>query len=94
RPRFDSYFDMRIIKPALITLMAICVAASGALAREGKSGTRSKTSNSSSSAKKKRSGTKKSTKTRSAKKIASRERFEGFAEELPLEELPAEDPNE
>jgi hypothetical protein len=83
---------MRIIRPALITVLAICFAVSGAFARESKTSTPSKSSDSSASKKKKssanaRSG-KKSAKARSTAKRSSRaENLDGLLD-VPPEELP------
>jgi len=88
---------MRIIRPALITVLAVCFAVSGAFARESKTSTRAKTSDSSASKKKKsasaRSG-KKSAKARATVKRSSRgENFEGFLD-VPPEELPVPEDEE
>ncbi len=88
---------MRIIRPALITVLAVCFSVSGAFARESKTSTRGKSSESSVSKKRKSSASarsKKSAKTRSAAKHSTRgENFEGYLD-VPLEELPVPEDEE
>ncbi len=89
---------MRIIGPALITVLAVCFAVSGAFARESKTSTRAKTSDSSASKKKKSSASarsgKKSAKARATAKRSSRgENFAGFLD-VPPEELPVPEDEE
>ena len=89
---------MRIIRPALITVLAVCFAVSGAFARESKTSARAKSSESSVSKKRKSSASarsgKKSVKARSAAKHSTRrENFEGYLD-VPLEELPVPEDEE
>ncbi|MGI8819328.1 MAG: hypothetical protein ACR2ID_00400 [Chthoniobacterales bacterium] len=85
---------MRIIKPALITVLAICLAANGAFASGGKSASRSRHGDSTASSKKKKSSSsrsgRKSSKSRTAKRAAG-EHLDGFLEDVPPEDLPAEE---
>jgi hypothetical protein len=87
---------MSIIKPVVIALLGVCLAATSGFAREAKSSSKPKSSSSSTSAKKKkttassaktsRPSTKTTTKARPAG-LASSVHF-AFPEELPPEDLP------
>jgi hypothetical protein len=88
---------MSIIKPALVAVLAIGFSLTGAFAKDAKTTSRSKSSQSSASAKKKKTSTtsassrskKSSSKAKTAKRAsASTERFDGFLEEIPPEDLP------
>ncbi|MDQ6655403.1 MAG: hypothetical protein M3Y80_06290 [Verrucomicrobiota bacterium] len=88
---------MRITHAALITAAALGLALPGAFARQAKSSTKAKNSVSSASAKKKKGAAAKSrgksakSRAAAAKQRPAGEHFDGVLEEIPAEDLPAEE---